>query len=91
MKNLSKRKLLAAVLSVSFVMQQSAFLSVYATDITGITGNNGIYNIDPSDIKGDTGFRQYEISVYGSRREGPYHVQQRREDRPYIPPDAECP
>ena len=60
MKNLSKRKLLAAVLSVSFVMQQSALMNVMATDITGVTGNNGIYNINPSDIKGDTGFRQYE-------------------------------
>lgn len=60
MKDLSKRKLLAAVLSVSFVMQQSAFLSVSATDITGVTGNNGIYNINPEQIKGDTGFRQYE-------------------------------
>ncbi len=60
MKNLSKRKLLAAVVSVSFIMQQSAFLGVYATDITGVTGNNGIYNINPTDIKGETGFRQYE-------------------------------
>lgn len=60
MKDLSKRKLLAAVLSVSFVMQQSVFLSVSATDITGVTGNNGIYNINPETIKGDMGFRQYE-------------------------------
>lgn len=60
MKNLSKRKLLAAILSVSFVMQQSVILKVSATDITGVTGNNGIYNINPSDIKGDIGFREYE-------------------------------
>lgn len=60
MRNLSKKKLFAAVLSVSFAVQQSAFLGVYATDISGITGNNGIYNINPDQIKGDTGFRQYE-------------------------------
>ena len=60
MKNLSKRKLFAAVLSVSFLMQQSTFLGVYATDITGITGNEGIFNINPSEIKGDMGFREYE-------------------------------
>ena len=60
MRNLSKRKLLAAVLSVSFVIQQSALMNVMATDITGVTGNNGVYNINPADIKGDIGFRQYE-------------------------------
>ncbi len=60
MKNFSNRKLLSAVVSVSFVIQQSTFLGVYATDITGITGNNGVYNINPAEIVGSTGFRGYE-------------------------------
>jgi len=31
-----------------------------ATEISGITGNNGVYNINPDKINGDVGFRQYE-------------------------------
>ena len=60
MRNLSKRKLIAAALSVSFLLQQSALMGALATDISGVTGNNGIYNINPETIKGETGFRQYE-------------------------------
>ena len=30
-----------------------------ATNITGVSGNNGVYNIEAAKISGDTGFRQY--------------------------------
>ncbi|MBQ9271030.1 MAG: hypothetical protein IJ218_02030, partial [Alphaproteobacteria bacterium] len=33
---------------------------VYATTITGVTGNNGVYDIPADKISGETGFRQYE-------------------------------
>lgn len=49
--------------SVSFVTAYSMmFLNVtpvFATNITGVEGNNGVYNIDAVKISGDTGFRQY--------------------------------
>ena len=41
----------------------AAFLSVTsvnATDITGVTGSGGIFNIDPGKVNGDVGYRQYE-------------------------------
>ena len=34
--------------------------SVLATEISNITGNNGVYNIEASKISGETGFREYE-------------------------------
>ncbi len=59
MKFIGKRKMLIAALTVGFLFQQSAVMNAQATDITGIEGNNGIYNIDPEGIKGDIGFRHY--------------------------------
>ena len=48
---------------VSFVTAYSMmFLNitpVFATNITGIQGNNGVYNIDAAKVSGSTGFRQY--------------------------------
>lgn len=41
---------MATVLSVS---------AANATTITGIQGNNGIYNIDPAMVAGDVGYRKY--------------------------------
>jgi len=32
---------------------------ILATDITGVTGNNGVYNIEAAKVSGSTGFRQY--------------------------------
>lgn len=60
MQKNNNTKLLAALLSISFVLQQSVGLSVLATDISGVTGNNGIYDINPTDVKGNSGFRHYE-------------------------------
>ncbi len=59
MKFISKSKMLAAALSVGFLMPQTFSLNALATDISGVEGNNGIYNINPTDIKGDIGFRHY--------------------------------
>ena len=54
-----KRKVVASALTFCFFLQQSFCLQVVATNISGIEGNNGIYNIDPSAINGDIGFRKY--------------------------------
>lgn len=51
---MNKKQLIAATLV--------ALLSVStanATDITGVTGNNGTYNINPEQINGDVGYRYY--------------------------------
>ena len=49
---------------VSFITAYSMmFLNitpVFATDITGIHGNNGVYDIDAAKVSGSTGFRQYK-------------------------------
>ena len=42
-----------------FMLQQTMALTVVASDITGVTGHNGVYNIDPLSKSGSTGFRQY--------------------------------
>lgn len=55
-----KRKVVASALTFCFFLQQSFCLQVMATTITGIEGNNGIFNIDPSAINGDIGFRKYK-------------------------------
>ena len=51
--------MLAAALSVGFLMPQTFGLNALATDISGVEGVNGIYNINPTDMKGDIGFRHY--------------------------------
>ena len=53
------KRVIVALLSVSLV-STAAFGAGLPTDITGVTGNNGIYNIKPEDIFGSTGFRHYE-------------------------------
>ena len=55
-----KRKVVASALTFCFFLQQSFCLQVLATNITGIEGNNGVFNIDPSAINGDIGFRKYK-------------------------------
>lgn len=60
MKSNKTRKVIAAALVLSFLTQQSIITSALATNISGVTGNNGIYNINPSLIQGSTGFRKYE-------------------------------
>lgn len=54
---INKGRLAVSLLAVCLLATQS--LQAKATDITGVTGNNGIYNINPTDKHGDVGFRQY--------------------------------
>ena len=53
--NHKKLRIIVSILSLSLMT-----MPVTASDISGITGNNGIYNIKPEDILGNTGFRHYE-------------------------------
>ena len=52
MKNYKKLAVVAAML---FSAQ-----AVMATDITGVAGVNGVFNIDPTAINGEVGIRQYQ-------------------------------
>lgn len=45
-----------AIIVASVLTAQTAF----ATDISGVSGTNGVYNINPETIKGTTGFRHYQ-------------------------------
>ena len=60
MKSINKRKMIATALVISFLAQQSFMTSALASDISGVTGNNGVYNINPTDVIGGMGFRKYE-------------------------------
>ena len=53
------KRVIVALLSVSLVSSM-ALAADLPTNITGVTGNDGIYNIKPEDILGNTGFRHYE-------------------------------
>ena len=52
------KKTLASFLAVTMLGFQ-ANLMAFASNITGVTGNNGVYNIDPVHKSGNTGFRHY--------------------------------
>ena len=56
----AKRKVVASALTFCFFLQQSFCLQVVATQISGVEGNNGIFNIDPTAMNGDVGFRKYK-------------------------------
>lgn len=55
------KRILSALITSVFIVQQSMLLSAFATDITGVSGNNGVYNIDPTGIitNTDIGYRKY--------------------------------
>ena len=55
-----QRKVVASALTLCFFLQQSFCLQVMATQISGVEGVNGIYNIDPTATNGDIGFRKYD-------------------------------
>ncbi len=64
-KKAGKMKFVLSALTLCLVAQQSIYNSAQAGMITGIApeigaDGNKIYNIDPSVINGDTGFRLYE-------------------------------
>ena len=52
------KKTLASFLTITMLGFQ-ANIMVFASNITGVTGNNGVYNIDPVHKSGNTGFRHY--------------------------------
>ena len=56
-----RRKSIAMILSALFFMMQAMPLRSFATEITGVTGNNGVYNIDPTALitGSDIGYRKY--------------------------------
>ena len=56
-----KRKVVASALTFCFFLQQSFCLQVFATSIDGVAGNNGVFNIDPTAVNGDIGFRKYSF------------------------------
>lgn len=63
-KYAGKMKLIVSALTLCLVAQQSLFLQVGAGQITGIApgydqNGNKVYNIDPSVLHGDIGFRLY--------------------------------
>lgn len=49
-------KKLFAIIVASVLTAQT----VFATNISGVSGTNGVYNINPETIKGTTGFRHYQ-------------------------------
>ena len=63
MRNRSRRlrRIMAATLTTLFLSHQTMLLSVVATEISGVTGNNGVYNIDPTAMINGTniGYRKY--------------------------------
>ena len=64
-KNQSGRaKMLVSLLAVCVLaanaLEAKAVEAPSVTDITGVTGNNGIFNINPTEVHGGAGFRQYE-------------------------------
>ena len=56
----SQRRVIASILTGVFIVQQTMTLSVLASEISGVTGVNGVYNIDPTKTTNGIGFRHYE-------------------------------
>ena len=63
MSNRSRKpkRIIAAALTTLFLSHQTMLLSVVATEISGVTGSNGVYNITPSALinGSDIGYRKY--------------------------------
>ena len=57
--NVGFKKVLASFLTITMLGFQANIMA-FATSITGVNGNNGVYNINPSSVKGSTGFRHYK-------------------------------
>ena len=55
-----QRRVIASILTGIFLVQQTMTLSVLASEISGVTGVNGVYNIDPTKTSNGIGFRHYE-------------------------------
>ena len=53
------QRIISAALTSLFMFQQTMMLSAFSTEITGVIGNNGIYNINPTAVNGSMGYRKY--------------------------------
>ena len=55
------KKILASILCLNILLSSSPVLLFAAdtTNITGVTGNNGVYNITAQEVVSGTGYRQY--------------------------------
>ena len=53
------RKVFSVVVVASFLTQQMLFFPALASNISNVTGENGVFNIDPTGINDDVGFRKY--------------------------------
>lgn len=51
---MNKKQLIIAAMATTLTIS-----AAHASNITGIMGNNGVYNIDPGMVSGDVGYRQY--------------------------------
>ena len=56
----TQRRIIASLMTGVFMLQQTMTLTVVASDISGVSGQGGVYNIDPTKKSGDMGFRQYQ-------------------------------
>ena len=63
----NQRRILSAMLTGLFLLQQTMVTSALGTEITGYTGKNGVYNIDPAGWITGTGigytkYKDFELS-----------------------------
>ena len=56
----SKRRVSVLLLALFFAASQSLFSSTHASDISGVVGNGGIFNINPEHAQNGIGFRDYQ-------------------------------
>lgn len=45
-----QQKIIASLLTGAFFLQQSIMLNTFASEISGISGNNGVFNINPEKL-----------------------------------------
>ena len=55
-----QQKIIASLLTGAFFLQQSIMLNAFASEISGVTGSNGVFNINPEKTVDGIGFRGYE-------------------------------
>ena len=56
----TQRRVIASLMTGVFMLQQTMALSVIASEISGFNQTSGVFNIDPTKVNGNTGFRHYE-------------------------------
>ena len=56
----TQRRIIASLMTGVFMLQQTMALSVVASEISGFSQTNGVFNIDPTKVDGSTGFRHYQ-------------------------------